>query len=517
VTALKQAQLLLARNAETFRNLVRNNPFGIYVVDADLKLQEASRGAAASGGPLACAPGRDFADLLHDLWPAPVATDIMERVRHTLATGEPYVANGHSRAPGPINDADAYDWRIDRIVLPDGQYGVACYFYDLSEHRRWEVHLEELDRRKDAFLATLSHELRNPLAPIRNAAHILSSPQIAPEQVRWASAVIQRQVSHMAWLLDDLLDLARVTQGKVSLRRTRVTLAAVVDTAVEAVRPLIDARHQRLTIDLPANLPQFEVDPLRLSQVLSNLLTNAAKYTDPEGRIGLAARVDHDSVEITVTDTGIGIAPESLERVFEMFAQVDHGDRRTEGGLGIGLALVRGLVALHGGTVQARSAGPGHGSTFVVRLPLARAEASGASGAAPGTCPEVPAAAARRVLVVDDSRDGADSLAMWLQAEGHDVRVAYGGHDAVATAQAWQPEIVLLDISMPGFDGYETAKALRKLPGGPALHLVAVTGWGQQADKHAAEDAGFDRHITKPIDLEALHALLRTRAHQRLA
>jgi CheY-like chemotaxis protein/two-component sensor histidine kinase len=356
------------------------------------------------------------------------------------------------------------------------------------------------------FLATLSHELRNPLAPIRNAAQILASPAVGPQHLQWAQAVIQRQVKHIAWLLDDLLDVARITQGKLELKMAAVALTHVVDAAVETARPQIDDKKHRLTVNLPSIAPVLQADLLRLSQVVSNLLTNAAKYTDPGGHIELSAHVEGGSLHLTVRDDGIGIAPESLERIFEMFSQVDSGSVRSDGGLGIGLALVKGLVELHGGTIEARSAGLGLGSEFTIRLAL---DAAGRNTIRPEQA-EVTARAApgRRVLIADDNKDAADSLALLVEMGGHEVRVAHGGRAALALAQAFRPDVVLLDLGMPDMSGYEVAGALRGESWGTAIQLVALTGWGQEGDRERTTAAGFDRHLTKPIDADVLNAVL---------
>jgi len=370
-----------------------------------------------------------------------------------------------------------------------------------------EAALREVDARKDRFLATLSHELRNPLAPIRNAAQILGSPAVPPERFRWAQAVIQRQVKHMSWLLDDLLDVARITQGKLELKKERVSLTSIVDSAVEAARPLLDEKRHHLIVDLPPEVPTLEADPLRLAQVVSNLLNNAAKYTDAGGRIELSARVAMKSISITVKDNGIGIPSHSLDRIFDMFAQVDSQSSRTEGGLGIGLSLVKGLVDLHGGTTAVASAGPGQGSEFIVNLPLLAVDIDVGQTVAPDTFPYD--TTGRRVLIADDNKDAADTLAMLLEIEGHEVRVAHGGHAALALAQAFRPEIALLDIGMPGLSGYDVATALRKEPWGKAMRLIALTGWGQESDRRHSKAAGFDWHLTKPIDMTTLSAVLK--------
>ena len=372
-----------------------------------------------------------------------------------------------------------------------------------------EAALREVDTRKDRFLATLSHELRNPLAPIRNAAQILGSPALPPERLRWAQAVIQRQVKHMSWLLDDLLDVARITQGKLELKKARVSLTSIVDAAVEAARPLLDEKRHHLIVDLPPEVPTLEADPLRLAQVVSNLLNNAAKYTDSGGRIELSARVAMNTVSMTVKDNGIGIPPQSLDRIFDMFAQIDSHSSRTEGGLGIGLSLVKGLVELHGGTTAVASGGAGQGSEFTIHLPLPAVYMNAAQPAASDVVPHD--ATGRRVLIADDNKDAADSLAVLLEIGGHEVRVAHGGRAALALAQAFRPEVALLDIGMPELSGYEVATALRKEPWGKAMQLIALTGWGQESDRLHSKAAGFDWHLTKPIDLDTLCTVLQDR------
>ena len=382
--------------------------------------------------------------------------------------------------------------------------------YQLREQiealRASEQALRDADRRKDSFLATLAHELRNPLAPIRTAAQILGSQRLEPQQLHWAQQVIQRQVAHMALLLDDLLDIARITQGKLELKMERVRLTEIVDAAVETARPLLDSKHHQLTVTLPSEQLVLQTDPVRLSQILSNLLTNAAKYTDPAGHIELSGGVQNDTLWLSVKDDGIGIAPEALTRIFDMFSQIDSASVRAEGGLGIGLALVKGLLELHGGTIEATSEGLGQGSKFTVHVPLVASTATQkrASGA---DAPPL-ATAGRRVMVADDNTDAAEALAMLLELAGHEVRVAHGGRAALAIAQTFRPDVALLDIGMPDLSGYEVAKELRRLSWGAGICLVALTGWGRDDDRQRAMVAGFDRHLTKPIDAGALEALL---------
>lgn len=372
--------------------------------------------------------------------------------------------------------------------------------------------LLEHDRRKDEFIATLSHELRNPLAPIRAAAKVIASPQVAPGQSRRAQLIIERQVTHMALLLDDLLDVARITQGKLRLKKERLALRDVVDAAVEAVRPTLDGKNQQLSLSLPNEDVLLDADHLRLSQIVSNLLTNAAKYSGPGSRIDLTCTVHGDTLSLSVMDVGIGIAPESIAGIFEMFSQVDGVAGRLEGGLGIGLALVKGLAALHGGTVEARSEGLGRGSEFVVRLPLARSEPATSS---PVPRPTPAATVRRRILIADDNRDAAESLALLLEIAGHEVRVAHLGRAAVSLARAFRPDTALLDIGMPDLSGYEVAQELRREPWGAGVPLIAVTGWGQDEDRRRALEAGFDHHLTKPVDPDRLAGLIGPRSPDR--
>jgi PAS domain S-box-containing protein len=369
--------------------------------------------------------------------------------------------------------------------------------------------VHDAGRRKDEFLATLAHELRNPLAPIRNALYLLRTADTGGPTVTRALDMMDRQLHHLTRLVDDLLDVSRVMRGKIDLRPEPVDLAAIATRAVETAQPLIDARRHTLTVVGPEQPLRVQADPVRLTEVVSNLLTNAAKYTEPGGAIRLAVTDGDGQAEIRVSDTGVGIAPDVLPRVFDLFFQADTSAAGTQGGLGIGLTLVKSLVELHGGTVEARSAGPGHGSEFVVRVPIFMGEASemNAQGE-PGTSANLrPAGHARKVLVVDDHPDAADSLAMLLRLEGHQVRVARNGPAALEAAQAEVPDVVLLDLGMPGMDGFEVARRLRR---GPASHVLiaALTGWGQEEDRRRTREAGFDHHLVKPADPNDLRQLL---------
>ena len=389
---------------------------------------------------------------------------------------------------------------------------VSAQKLDQERLARLNHQLRDQDRRKDEFIATLSHELRNPLAPIRAAAKAIASPQVAPAQLQRAQLIIERQVTHMALLLDDLLDIARITQGKLQLKKERLALGPVVDAAVEAVRPTLDAKNHRLALNLPTEAVALEGDHLRLSQVLSNLLMNAVKYSDPGSHIELTGAVQGDTLSLSVKDNGIGIAPESISGIFEMFSQIDGVPGRSEGGLGIGLALVKGLTELHGGTVEALSHGLGHGSEFIVRLPLASPQ----PGAAPAVTEPGPAARTRlRILIADDNRDAAESLSMLLELAGHEVRVAHLGRAALSLAQAFRPDSAVLDIGMPDLSGYEVARDLRRESWATHIQLIALTGWGQDHDRRRALEAGFDHHLIKPVDPDRLEELIANRSPGR--
>jgi PAS domain S-box-containing protein len=376
---------------------------------------------------------------------------------------------------------------------------------DISDRKRAEDALKEADRSKNEFLATLAHELRNPLAPIRNALHLMSLKGGPPPEQQWALDVIERQMQQMTRLIDDLLDIARITVNKLELRQERIEVGEVLNAAVATSRPLIETAGHELAISAPGEPLFLDGDLTRLAQVVSNLLNNAAKYTERGGCIRLAVERQGSDVVISVRDTGIGIPAEALPRIFEMFTQVDRSMERSQGGLGIGLTLVKRLVDLHGGSITAQSDGAGKGSEFTVRLPLAMA----APDASPAPRPsEVATGSALRVLVVDDNWDSAATLGMLLRIVGHDVRTAHDGLEALRVAGEFRPAVVLLDIGLPKLNGYETARRLRKEPWGSRVILIATTGWGQAADRERSKDAGFDHHLVKPVDPTALIQLL---------
>jgi signal transduction histidine kinase/DNA-binding response OmpR family regulator len=374
------------------------------------------------------------------------------------------------------------------------------------DNARLYRNIREADRRKNEFLAMLAHELRNPLAPIRNAVHLLRQPGAGREHLDWAGEVIDRQVRQLVRLVDDLLDVSRITRGSITLQPDWVSLAAVVGSAVETSRPLIDARKQTLTVTLPSEPVQLHADPARLAQVLANLLNNAAKYTPEGGRVTLTAERDGGDMVFRVRDTGMGIPAEMLTSIFDLFTQVERALDRAQGGLGIGLTLVRRLVEMHGGSVRASSEGADKGSEFVVRLPVGGPAAANGSVPHQGRPPSA-LASSHRILLVDDNVDGAASLAMLLRELGHEVEVAHDGAAALEAVGDFEPEVVLLDIGLPGMDGYEVARRLRRQPGLKDLPLVALTGYGQEEDRRRSREAGFDLHLVKPLDLDALPSI----------
>jgi signal transduction histidine kinase/ActR/RegA family two-component response regulator len=378
---------------------------------------------------------------------------------------------------------------------------------DYIENARLYGQLQEAHRRKDEFLATLAHELRNPLAPIQNAAEIFHAQNTLGPALQWARDVIDRQVKHLARLVDDLLDLSRITVGKLELRRTRIDLKEVLRAALETSKPLLNAGGQQFQVQWPKQSIYLEGDLTRLAQVVANLLNNAAKYTDASGSIWCTADRQGSDAVISVRDTGIGIAPDLLPRVFEMFTQADGSLERTRGGLGIGLTLVQRLVHLHGGTVSVRSEGLGRGSEFTVRLP-ALIETPAAEPAAPSASAENGTAHPLRILVVDDNRDAAASLSMLLQLVGNQLRTAHDGRDALHAAAEFLPDVMLLDIGLPLLNGYEVAQAIRATTWGKSMVLIATTGWGQPEDRSRSLEAGFDYHLVKPVDPNQLFQLL---------
>jgi PAS domain S-box-containing protein len=448
-----------------------------------------------------------------DLWCGP-AREAAQAALHAARNGR--VGSFQAYCPTWTGGSKCWDTVVTPMRGADGTpERLLAVSRDVTEHRKFEAalnetaeRLAEADRRKDQFLATLAHELRNPLTPIRNALTLIRMRADDPAAVEDARRLADRQLSQLVRLVDDLLDVSRITCGKLRLQKGRIDIRMVIDNALETAAPLFEAAGHRLTIDVESSTCHLEGDPIRLAQALSNLLTNAAKYTEPGGEIRLSARCTGGEITIAVEDNGRGIHEPMLPKLFELFTQIDSTTGRASEGLGIGLSLVKSLVELHGGTVEAASAGPGKGSTFTMRLPLCVAEARGEPPCDPQSeCPTC--TVDKRILVVDDNVDAADSLAAVLRLSGRDVQTAYDGPSAIALAREHRPEVVLLDLGMPGMSGYQVAEEMRRQPALQDVLLIALTGWGQEQDRVRTREAGFDHHLTKPPDLEHLEALLR--------
>jgi len=506
-----QAEQRLRESEERFRRLVELLPVGVYTCEAPSGIVTFYNDQAAA------------------LWGrAPVQGDSNERfcgsfkLFHTDGT---YLPHDQCPMATALRDGQAFrNLEVD-IERPDGSritalvnidpihdakgqvVGAINVFHDITALKQAEKQLKEADRRKDEFLATLAHELRNPLAPIRNSLNILRMTEGAGAGAERLHEMMERQVAHMVRLVDDLLELSRISRGKIELQQQNVDISTVINHAVETSKPFIEAARHQLSVCLPSEPLTVSGDLVRLAQVFANLLNNSAKYTNPGGKITITGRRDGSDLIVSVRDTGVGIPREMLGRVFEMFAQVNNELSRTQEGLGIGLSLVRTLVTMHGGSVEARSMGLGHGSEFIVRLPLS-ATSGAESVAASSSSADEQKTSTRRILVVDDNRDSADSLGMLLKFLGADIHLAYDGASALDAMRIFRPSVVLLDLGMPGMDGFEVARRIRQMPRGDKLRMIALTGWGQAEDRRRSAEAGFDHHLVKPVDFSALQGVL---------
>jgi signal transduction histidine kinase/CheY-like chemotaxis protein len=393
-----------------------------------------------------------------------------------------------------------------RVVERNGSAArIAGVDLDITDRKRAEEALREADRRKDEFLAILSHELRNPLAPIGYAVEFLNRRGDASKELVWARDVIARQLKQVTRLVDDLLDVSRISRGKMELKRVPAELQAIIHDACETSSPILADHGITLHVQLPDEPVHLTADPVRIAQSINNLLTNAGKYTPRGGEVWLSAETRPNEVLISVRDTGFGIPPEMLERIFELFTQVERTIERSQGGLGVGLTLVRSIVTMHGGSVEARSEGVGRGSEFVIRLPhLAPPLPAAVAAAAPATTTTAP----HRILVAEDREESADGLRILLETMGHEVHVVHDGEAAVAAAERWQPDLVIMDLGMPRLNGFDAARQIRRQPWGQNLILVALTGWGQEEDQRRSREVGFDHHFTKPVDAAVLESLL---------
>ncbi|MVF14475.1 PAS domain S-box protein [Ketobacter sp. MCCC 1A13808] len=633
ITERKSAQEAQIRNAETFATLVEQSPLGIYVVDSDFRIALVSLGSMPAFQNVQPVIGRDFAEVMRTIWPPSFAEDAIRIFRHTLNTGEPYLAPSLTEQRKDLGEQESYEWQVNRIVLADGQFGVVCYYYDStrlqaalqalgeSEERfrmlaenmsqlawtcevlgkvtwlnqRWldyigrpfeemgdegwlqTIHpdyisqvkgsianalrsgevwedtfpllgydgqyrwflsraipirderevivywfgtntditelretqqlLQEADERKNEFLATLAHELRNPLAPIRTGLDFLRMTKANPVNVDETLSTMERQTLQLITLVDDLLDVSRITRGKLELKRASVALSDIVKSAVEASNPFIVDSGHRLTVRLPENPVYLHADPHRMAQVISNVLNNAAKYTPDGGEIQLMVIPNGEWVSISVKDNGIGIPPAMLGRIFEMFTQIEHPIERTYAGLGIGLTLVKRLVEMHGGSISVQSEGELKGSTFVVRLPILK-ETDTVSERMPAEQATLDMTAELRIVIADDNKDAASTLTQLIEILGHEVFVAHDGWDAIQLAEKVRPDVILMDIGMPNMNGYEATREIRLRPWGSEITIIALTGWGQSEDRRKTAEAGFNHHLVKPLDLSELTSLL---------
>jgi PAS domain S-box-containing protein len=642
ITERKKAELQALQNAELFSSLIEQAPIGTYVVDAQLRLRQINPVAMPAFPGIEPLIGRSLEEVTEILWGAELCAGIMARFRHTLETGERYISPRFAQVRNDHGDEEAYEWEIQRVMLPEGGYGVVCYFNDITPRHRaeralveseervrlataatgvgiweWNVitntvwwdepmfhiyglpprldgmvqyedwshavlpedlaenlkileetvsqggssarsfrirrrsdgavrHVEcvettrvnaqgqvewvvgtnldvterklaaealvanakqltEADRRKDEFLAMLAHELRNPLAPMRNMTEVLKTATLNEEEKQSSLAILTRQLGNMSRMIDDLLDAARITQGKIELRKKVVALEEIVKAAVSLAQADGMKRGQEVLLQLPEEAVYLDADPTRIEQVLGNLLNNARKYSDDGSPIQVSVERDGREVVITVSDRGVGIDAQLLPRIFELFVQGSRSLERERGGLGIGLTLAERLVRLHGGSIEAKSAGTGQGSEFSVRLPMLMDVKSEAIEKRPGA----PAAGAarerpRRILIVDDNEDSACSLALLHERRGHETRIAFTGPDALAAAAEFLPEVVILDVGLPGMNGFEVARRIRALPGLADALLVAMSGYGSDEDLAEGKRAGFNEYLVKPVDLKKL-------------
>jgi PAS domain S-box-containing protein len=491
---------------------VRSALDAIIVMDHEGKLVEFNPTAEKIFGyARADVVGKPLADLII---PERLRARHRAGIAHFLATGEGPVLNQLLEMPALRADGTEFPAEFAIIAIPGAEPPLfTAFLRDITQRKEIEESLvaraEDLaqaDRSKDEFLAMLAHELRNPLAPLRNASELLQSPDVSAGERTQAQGILARQIENMSRMIDDLLDVSRISRNKMEVRRRRVLLADVVSNAVETVRPAIEAAGHELTVSLPEEPVRLNGDLTRLAQVFGNLLSNSARYTEPGGRIGLSATREGDTVTVQVRDTGIGIPAEFLPNLFDMFSQVDRSIERSTGGLGIGLALVKGVVEMHGGTVEAASDGHGKGSTFTVRLPAPEADAE-ARETPPGQAMRL-LGSKRRVLVVDDNRDSATSMAMMLELIGYEVRTAHDGVEAVDAAGQFRPQVVLMDVGMPRLNGYDATRRIREQPWGEGMVIIALTGWGQEVDRARSKEAGCDGHLVKPVNLPDLERLL---------
>ncbi len=506
--ARERAEAALREQSEWLRITLASIGDGVISTTADGRVTFLNAVAETlTGWTQADAVGRllpEVFDIVDETSGAPIENPALRAQRQgaTIGASDRTVLRAKDRVRRPIEESAAPIRDRDGVAV-----GAVLVFRDVTERKRAEAALREGDRRKDEFIALLAHELRNPLAPLRNGLQVMRLAGDDAHAVAMARATMERQLGHMVRLIDDLLDVSRIGQDKMELRRTRVLLAEAVGHAVETSRPVIEAAEHLLSVSLPTNPVYLDADLTRLAQVLSNLLTNSAKYTRRGGRIWLTGERRGDQVVVSVRDNGVGIPDDALAHVFDMFSQVDRNTDRSSGGLGIGLALVKGLTEMHGGSVRAESPGPGQGSTFTLHFP--------ALGMAEETVPDEPVPNAdrpqrppRRILVADDNVDSAVTMASVLTLLGDEVHVAHDGVEALELAENLRPEVILMDVGMPRMNGYEAARRIRSQGWGRRTVIIALTGWGQDDDRQLSREAGCDGHLVKPVDLPDLENML---------
>lgn len=513
ITDRRRAERAIRERTAQFEILLNEAPLGVYLVDDEFRIRAVNPTARPVFADIPDLIGRDFSEVIHTLWRDEYADEIVARFRHTLETGEPYVVPERVEERRDRGVTEYYTWRINRIPLPDDRCGVVCYFRDISAEVTARQGLAENERRlrdeshrKDEFLAMLAHELRNPLMPVRMTLTWMHRQTVQSPDERRRLDMLDRQVNNLERIVDDLLEVSRISSGKIELKKERLDLIVALHRGLESARHLIIQRRHEVSLTVPMGPIFVSADPVRIEQILTNLLINAAKYTNPGGQISVSLERAGGHVEIRIRDGGIGIAPDLLPRVFEMFEQGRRDLARSSGGLGIGLSIVKKLTELHGGTVVATSAGIGKGSEFIVHLPTAVDDEEVVSPVATPGQEAVISASARRILVVDDNADAAESFADLLKLMGHDVRVANDGKAALDLNREWPAEVIFLDIGLPGMDGYEVARQIRVQNAG--TRLVALTGYGHESARSKAVEAGFARHLVKPPDIDAVVALL---------
>jgi PAS domain S-box-containing protein len=502
ITERKQSQEAIRLRTAQFETLLNEAPLGMYLVDADFCIREVNPTALPVFGDIPDLIGRDFDEVIHILWPTPFADEVVGLFRHTLETGDPYTAAERIEQRLDRDVTEYYEWRIRRIPLTDGRFGVVCYFRDISAHVRGRHQLQAADRQKDEFLAMLAHELRNPLAPIYTASELLSRTLPTHPKAQSAIATIKRQVTQLTRLVDDLLDVSRITQGRIDLKRETVELSNVIAQALETVDPLLREKMHQVSITASYQPLYVSGDFVRLVQCIVNLLTNAAKYTDPGGQIRIESRSVDSYALVTIADSGVGMSNELLPRVFDLFVQSDRTLDRSQGGLGIGLSVVKRLIEMHAGRVSARSDGAGKGSIFEISLPQVGPPATTQRESNPTE--SVP----KRIFIVDDNVDAADTLALLLQLEGHEVQAVHTAAAALERIEAFMPDVAFIDIGLPQMDGYELVRRLRKQRALATVKLIALTGYGQADDRRRVHEAGFADHLIKPVSISALERAL---------